>query len=71
MVIEHQGQHQERMLQSLDLQAEGGGPGGSRWPGGCLVESEPLDDDGAWLPVPENHVVRTTADGLTIEAVSW
>ena len=45
--------------------------GGSRWPGGRLVASEPLDDDGAWLPVPENHVVRMTTDSLTIEAVSW
>ena len=45
--------------------------GGSRWPGGRLVASEPLDDDGAWLPVAEDHVVRMTTDGLTIEAVSW
>jgi glutamine amidotransferase len=40
--------------------------GGSRWPDGRLVASEPLDDDGAWLPVPEDHVVRMTRDKLTI-----
>ena len=42
--------------------------GGSRWPGGRLVASEPLDDDAAWRPVPENHLVRITTGGLTIEA---
>ncbi len=44
--------------------------GGSRWPDGRLVASEPLDDDRAWQRVPENHVVRMTGDSLTIEAVS-
>ena len=38
------------------------------WPGGRLVASEPLDD-GKWQPVPENHLVRMTAGGLTVEEV--
>lgn len=31
-----------------------------------LVSSEPLDDDPAWRPVPDRHLLRATAAGLTL-----
>jgi glutamine amidotransferase len=31
-----------------------------------LVASEPLDDDPAWKPVPEGHLVAVTANSVTI-----
>jgi glutamine amidotransferase len=36
---------------------------------GVLVASEPLDDDPAWKPVPDDHLVVATADDLRIEPI--
>lgn len=36
--------------------------GGARWPTASLLASEPLDDDTAWSPVPDAHLVELTAD---------
>ena len=33
---------------------------------GVLVSSEPLDDDPAWRPVPDRHLLRAGATGLTL-----
>lgn len=49
MVIQHEGQHQETMLQSLDLQAEGRDRGGDPWAGKAdssddTESAEPVDD---------------------------
>ena len=35
--------------------------------GGVLVASEPLDDDPAWIDVPDGSVVRATTSGPAIE----
>ncbi|ASW55144.1 ergothioneine biosynthesis protein EgtC [Plantactinospora sp. KBS50] len=35
--------------------------------GAVLVASEPLDDDPAWRPVPENHLLTATTDDLRVE----
>lgn len=40
--------------------------GGTAFPGGVVVASEPLDDDPAWKPVPENSVVEATGGGVQI-----
>ncbi|MFB9237756.1 ergothioneine biosynthesis protein EgtC [Plantactinospora siamensis] len=32
-----------------------------------LIASEPLDDDPAWKPVPDNHLLIATTDGLRVE----
>jgi gamma-glutamyl hercynylcysteine S-oxide hydrolase len=38
--------------------------GGARWPGACLLASEPLDEDPLWMPVPDGHLVEITAVGV-------
>lgn len=43
--------------------------GGPRWPGATLVASEPLDEDGGWEAVPEDHLVTVTPDGATVQAL--
>jgi glutamine amidotransferase len=35
-----------------------------RGPGSVLVSSEPLDDDPAWRPVPDGHLVVATPSGV-------
>lgn len=40
--------------------------GGVRWPGGTLLASEPLDDDPAWEPLADDHVVDVTTMGATV-----
>ncbi len=42
---------------------------GDRWPGACLLASEPLDDDSAWTMVAADHLVRMTARELVSYAV--
>jgi hypothetical protein len=37
----------------------------SRWPRGRLLASEPLDDD-AWSPVPDDHLVTLSEDGVSV-----
>lgn len=43
--------------------------GGTTWPGGTLLASEPLDDDPAWEPVPDDHLFEVTAEGITVGAL--
>lgn len=38
--------------------------------GGVLVASEPLDDHGGWVPVPDGHVVEATIDGLHVRPMA-
>lgn len=40
---------------------------GRRWPEGCLIASEPLDDDPDWEEIPEGSLVRVDAGGSGIE----
>ncbi|MGD8330628.1 MAG: class II glutamine amidotransferase [Acidobacteriota bacterium] len=45
--------------------------GAQRWPGGCVLASEALDDDPAWHAVPEDHVVTLEGTEVTIDPVSF
>jgi glutamine amidotransferase len=38
----------------------------SRWPRGRLLASEPLDDDEAWSPVPDDHLVTLAGDSVSV-----
>lgn len=39
--------------------------GGAGWPGATVLASEPLDDDPAWEPVPDDHLLDVSAGGVT------
>jgi glutamine amidotransferase len=39
-------------------------------PGSALISSEPLDDDPAWQPVPDRHLVVATVDGVRISPLT-
>ena len=41
--------------------------GGPRWPGGAVVASESLDDEGDWRAVPESTLVRVDGRGAHLE----
>jgi len=45
--------------------------GAERWPEGCVLASEALDDDDAWRAVPEDHVVTLCGTEVTVEPVSF
>jgi glutamine amidotransferase len=44
--------------------------GAHRWTGGGVLASEALDDDPAWRPVPEDHVVTLDGTEVRVEPVS-
>jgi glutamine amidotransferase len=41
--------------------------GSARWPDAIVLASEPLDDDPAWQPVPEHHLVRVDVASAAVE----
>ncbi len=40
---------------------------GARWAQGNLIASEPLDSDPGWASVPEEHLVRISSGGASVE----
>lgn len=40
--------------------------GGGLAPGGAWLASEPLDNDAAWEPVDDDHIVDLTREGVTV-----
>jgi len=33
------------------------------------VASEPYDDDGRWVDVPDHHLIEATSSGVTVTAL--
>lgn len=56
------------------LATEGNNPlhvlqGGQRLPGGTVLASEPLDDDGDWEAIGDDRLVEVTREGVTTSAI--